>query len=180
MENTTGTKSAMALLDRENSQLHTLYFSSHHCKLCIFVSDEHEPVCHTCKNLHGCLECGLSFTLLLPLLRCAHFHCLISRNVQQASVNVNGCHFFSAWRNSFAHLCFLHTSMSDSMLSHCAPLLPSVTQQQHVMGYWWDGSTCAAVTPTSSCDLVGQHNKTALLSEQLSHNVTGLGVVPEV
>ena len=29
-----------------------------------------------------------------PLLHCAHIHCLVSINVQQALMNVSGCHFF--------------------------------------------------------------------------------------
>jgi len=39
-----------------------------------------------------------------------------------------------------------------------APLLPSVTQQQNIMGYWWEGSTSAAIPPTAASD-VGQHNE---------------------
>jgi len=53
------------------------------------------------KDLHGHLECGLSFTLLSlllkihhPLSQCTHIHCLVSINVLQVSMNVNGCHFF--------------------------------------------------------------------------------------
>ena len=38
-----------------------------------------------------------------------------------------------------------------------APLLPSVSQQQHVTEYWWEGSTSMAI-PTSVSDGVGQHN----------------------
>jgi len=40
-----------------------------------------------------------------------------------------------------------------------APLLPSVTQQQTVMDYWWDGSTSTATPPPSAFDTVGQQNK---------------------
>ena len=36
-----------------------------------------------------------------------------------------------------------------------APLLPSVTQQQNITEYWWEGSASTAIPPTS----VGQHNK---------------------
>jgi len=49
---------------------------------------------------------------------CAHIHCLVSINVQQVLMNVNGCNF-SAWRNLITHLCFIRTSMSDTMLSEC-------------------------------------------------------------
>ena len=52
------------------------------------------------------------------------------------------------------HFCFIYTSMSD------APLLPYVTRQQHVMGYWWEGSTSTAIPPMSASDTVDQRNKT--------------------
>jgi len=41
-----------------------------------------------------------------------------------------------------------------------APLLPSVTQQQNAMEYWWEDSTSIAIPPTSTSDVVVQHNKT--------------------
>jgi len=40
-----------------------------------------------------------------------------------------------------------------------APLLTSVTQQQRVTEYWWEGSTSNAIPPTSTSDTVGQHSK---------------------
>ena len=40
-----------------------------------------------------------------------------------------------------------------------APLLLSVTQQQNVMEYWWEGLISTAIPPTSASDVVGQHNK---------------------
>ena len=40
---------------------------------------------------------------------------------------------------------------------HTAPLLPSVTWQQHVMEYWWEGSASTAIPPTS--DAAGQISK---------------------
>ena len=40
-----------------------------------------------------------------------------------------------------------------------APLLPSVTRQQHVREYWWESSTSTAIPPPSTSDVVGQHNK---------------------
>jgi len=45
-------------------------------------------------------------------------------------------------------------------LCQSAPLLPSVTQQQHGMGCWWEGSTSAAIPPTAASDIMGWHNKT--------------------
>ena len=43
----------------------------------------------------------------------------------------------SSWRNSVPPLYFTHTSMSDTVPPD-APLLPSVSQQQHVAGCWWE------------------------------------------
>jgi len=42
---------------------------------------------------------------------------------------------------------------------HTAPLLPSVTQQQHVTGYGWEGSTPIAIPPTFTSNFVSQHHK---------------------
>jgi len=44
-------------------------------------------------------------------------------------------------------------------LCQTAPLLPSVTWQQNVMEYWWEGSTSTAIQPTSTSDVVCQNNK---------------------
>ena len=38
-----------------------------------------------------------------------------------------------------------------------APLLPSVTQQQNVMEYWWEDSIFTAIHPSASA-VVGYHN----------------------
>jgi len=43
-----------------------------------------------------------------------------------------------------------------------SPLLPSVTQQQHVMGYWWEGSTSAAILSASASNIVHKHKIEAI------------------
>ena len=40
-----------------------------------------------------------------------------------------------------------------------APLLPSVTEQQNVTKYRWEGSTSTAIPSTSASDIMAQHNK---------------------
>jgi len=50
---------------------------------------------------------------------CANIRCLVSINVQQASVNVTGCNFFCMEELNYTHLCFIRTSMSDAILSVC-------------------------------------------------------------
>jgi len=83
-----------------------------------------------------------------PLLHCAHTHCLVS------STRIDECQaqFVFTCKYSVPHLCLIHTSMSDTILSDC-PLLPPVTQQQNVTEYWWEGSASSAMPPasTSNC-----------------------------
>jgi len=42
---------------------------------------------------------------------------------------------------------------------HFIPLLPSVTGQQNVVEYWWEGSASTATSPTSTSNIVSQRNK---------------------
>jgi len=60
----------------------------------------------------------------------------------------------------------IHRRSFDSYWLQCqmlfcqtVPLLLSVTRQQHVMEYWWEDSTCAAVPQTSASDFMVQRNK---------------------
>ena len=84
---------------------------------------------------------------------CAHIHCWVSINVQQVSTNVHGWHF-SAGGDSVTCLCFICTCIYQT-----APLLPSVTWQQNVMGYWWEGSSSTAIPPMSTSDAAVQRRK---------------------
>ena len=92
-----------------------------------------------------------------PLPHCANIHCLISVNVQQASMNVIGCIFLHGGIQ-------LHTSASYALprqtpFCQIAPLLSYVARQQNLTEYWREGSTSTAISPTSASDVVGQHNK---------------------
>ena len=49
--------------------------------------------------------------------------------------------------------------MSDAILSDCPSAAICHTQQQIVTEYLWEGSTSSAIPPTSTSDIVGQHNK---------------------
>ena len=44
-------------------------------------------------------------------------------------------------------------------LCQSAPLLPFVTRQQNVMGYWWKGSNPTAIPPTSASGAMDQHHE---------------------
>ena len=39
-----------------------------------------------------------------------------------------------------------------------ASLLPSVIWEPHGVGYWWEGSTSTAISPTSTSDIMDQHS----------------------
>jgi len=56
-----------------------------------------------------------------------------------------------------------HTFASSALpcqtpFCHAAPPLSAVaatlSRQQHVMGYWWEGSVSSAISPTSTCNVV--------------------------
>ena len=53
-----------------------------------------------------------------PQSHWADIYCLVS-NIEQVSMDVNECNFFSVSWNSTTHLCFIFTSMSDTILSNC-------------------------------------------------------------
>ena len=40
-----------------------------------------------------------------------------------------------------------------------APLLPSVTQQQNTMEYWWEPAASTVILPTTTFNVMNQHNK---------------------
>ena len=56
--------------------------------------------------------------------------------------------------NLLLHIC--HPGQTP--FCQTAPLLLSVTWQQNVMEYWWEGSTSTAILPTSTSEAVGQRS----------------------
>ena len=76
----------------------------------------------------------------------------------EASVNVSG-YFFFFRMGEFSGTFALYALPCQTPFYQTAPVLSSVTQQQNVKGYWWEGSTSTAVPPTSASDAVGQHNQ---------------------
>jgi len=87
-----------------------------------------------------------------PPSHCVNIHCLVSTNIQQASVNVIESNFCMEEFNCtpLFHMSFCQT----------APLPPSVTQQQNVIEYWCKDSAFTAIPSTSFSDIMVQHNKT--------------------
>ena len=88
----------------------------YHPYLCIFASNEQEPAYCACKNprqrrwltVSQCYD-GIIARKMLPMqtkFHCAHIHRFVSINVQQASVNVSGCHF--SYMEEFSDTLLLH------------------------------------------------------------------------
>jgi len=94
-----------------------------------------------------------------PPPHCAHTHCLVSINIQEASRNANGHNFFLHGGIQW-HTFVSYTLPCEAPFCPTALLLPSVVRQQNVMEYWWEGSTPTDVQPTSISDVMGQHHKT--------------------
>jgi len=80
-----------------------------------------------------------------PSHHCAHTHCFGSINIQQVSTNVSAI-------ASYGLPC-------QAPFCQTGPLLLSVSWQQNVMKYWWKGSASTAIPPTSTSDVLGQHNE---------------------
>ena len=74
---------------------------------------------------------------------CSH-PLFLSRNVQQVPMNVNRCIFFLHGGIQW-HIFALYVLSYQMPFYLVAPLLPTVTRQQHAMEYWWESSTSTAV-----------------------------------
>ena len=110
---------------------------------------------------------------------CANIQCLASVNVQHASMNVTGCNFFQHGGSQ------LHTFASYALpcqTSFCqtATLLSSVVRQQNLTEYWGEGSTSAAISPTSASDVLGLHNKIGGINFGATHVVVVVVVAAAV
>ena len=82
-------------------------------------------------------ECGLSFTSLSVLLKHITRHLTVLTSTVLSPEAFNKCQrmsiavrFFSSWRSSVPHLCFIHISMTDIILSDCpsAAICPMATK----------------------------------------------------
>ena len=102
--------------------------------------------------------------LLSPLLKCAPTASLCSHpllGLHRHSASTDECQ----WVPCFPHGGIQwHTFASyahpyQTPFCQTAPLLPSVTWQQNVMGYWWEGSAPTPTPQISTSDVMGQDNK---------------------
>ena len=125
------------------------------------------------KSLHATLIkiCTRRGDPLLPspLLKCTHhltvvlIHHLVSTNVQKASINVSGRHFFFLHGGIQFHT-FSYALPCQMSFCQTAPLLLSSTWQQHLMKHSWIGSDFIATSPTSATKVVSQHIKKEVIT----------------
>ena len=138
METTTDAKSTITLFDIANSQLQTLFFNTVTIISYAFSPAKNkQPTCCAHKNLHQ--QRWPTVTVITaemhhPPPHCTHTHCLISINVQQAGMSMGAIFFnfiYFAWRNSIIHLCFICSSMSETILSDCPSAAIYCTATKH-------------------------------------------------
>ena len=145
METTIDTKSTIILFDRANSQLQNTIFN-----MVTTTSSAFSPARN--NSLHAVLvkiawpsRMWLVFYITVAtaethhsLPHCAHILCLVSINPQQATMNVSGCHFFPHGGIQF-HSFVSYALPLQIPFCQTAPELPSVTWQQTVRQFWWEG-----------------------------------------
>ena len=76
------------------------------------------------------------------------------------SARVDECQWVPLFLHRVQFHCFASYALPCQMpFCQTAPLLPSVTWQQNGTECWLEGSTSAAIPPTSTSVVMGQHNK---------------------
>jgi len=136
-------RAQLILFDRPNSQL---FFNIDTTISYVFL-----PVMS--KSLHALLVkiCTSGDDPLSPLLECTTHPSLSSHplfGLQKRSASTDECQwvpFFSSWTEEFIDIPLLPCQMP---LRQTAPLLPSVTWQQHIMRYWCSISTTVPYSTT--------------------------------
>jgi len=86
-----------------------------------------------------------------------NIHCWVSINIQQELMNVSRLQLFHTAEFSDTPLLHIHLHVRRHW-SDC-PLLPSVTQQQPGMEYWWEGLISTVITPIAASDIMSQHHR---------------------
>ena len=124
-----------------------------------FRHDDQEPACHACKKFasvevthcHRCWNTPPTTSLCLHPLFGLH----------QCSASISKCQWVPLFLREGIHW---HTFASyarpcQTPFCRTAPLLPCVTQQQHVTECWREGSASTAITPTAVSDIISLHKR---------------------
>jgi len=159
------TKCTLTIFDGANSQLQKAVFQcSHHQKLCILRKSLHAAFIQICTSRgdHCCQCWNAAPTASL----CSH----PLFGPHKCSASCDECqwvHFFL--REGFQWHTFASCALPcQTPFCEAVPLLPSVGQQQRVMGYWWEGSTSTANKLTKKCFVMSvQYFKVSNQTEEL-------------
>ena len=100
---------------------------------------------------------------LLPLLEHTIMpHCWNPLfGLHKCSVSISECQWMQFFPRGGIQCHIFASSALPCQTPYCqsAPLLPSVTWQQNGVEYWWECSASTAISPSSTADVMGQHNK---------------------
>ena len=147
--------------DRPNSEIQkSIFQNSHHHLAMDFSSNEQEPACRTCKKsapaevIHCC--CRHSWNAPPTTSLCSHP--LFGLHKHSVSVSEYQYVTFFPHRGIQWHMLAPYSFPCQTPLCQTAPLLPSVTRQQNVAEYWWEGPSSTAIPPTSISDAAVQNN----------------------
>ena len=155
METTTNTKSTITLFNRTNSQLQNILFWQSPLLTVHFCSNGQEPAWCVRNTLYQ----RRWPTVTTPETYHSLFTVLTSSGlyIQQALMNVSGCHFFHVEEFSDTSLLHLHSDVRCHSVR-----LPLCYHQSHGNKMEWNigkaGSTSTAV-PTSTSDITDKHLK---------------------
>ena len=148
----------LTLPDRANSQLQNTMFHTHHISYALLSATNnslHTMLVKTCmaaRNTaclsHRCHHCWNTLPTASLCWRTLFVLC-------KHSASVDECQWVPVFLHGRIHWQILALRALPPQTSFCqtAPLLPSVTWQQHVKGYWQEGWTSTA------SNVMGQHNK---------------------
>ena len=128
-----------------------------------FPSHEQAPACHALKNLPQqrfcCCYDGVTdrkMLLLQSSFHCGNRHYMVSTNIQH---RLHECYWVPLFPHGgiLFHTFVLYALPYQMPFCRTALLLPSVSWQQHVVGYCWAGSTSTAIPPASASEDMRQH-----------------------
>ena len=134
----------------------TLFFNADTTISCLFLSAMNKT---THATLIKICTSGDDPLPLSPLQKHTTYHLteltstVSSAETSRKDQSVSMGAIFSAWRNQMPHLYLIWIFMSEAIPSDC-PSAPTVTPQQSVTEYWWEGSASTAVPPSSAPGIV--------------------------
>ena len=118
-----------------------------------FASDEQEPVAMLVKMT--CISCWRCHCWNTPPTASLHSHPL--SGLHKHSVRIDECLWVTFFLRGGIQFHTFASLALPCQTSTCqtAPLLPSVTWQQNVTEYWWEGSASTAISPPTGSDVAG-------------------------